>query len=189
MARVREVLCRPNARVLDLCCGTGDLTMALSRERGTPVMGSDFCHPMLTSAARKSNAPLFEADALQLPLADRSLDLVTCAFGFRNLASYEAGLRELARVLRPGGMVAILEFSQPPNPFFARLYGFYSRHILPRLGALISGATDAYTYLPESVQKFPNAEELARRMSAAGFHSVKFERLTLGIVALHIGRL
>lgn len=189
VARVREILCRPEARVLDLCCGTGDLTVALSRERGKSVFGSDFCRPMLTSAARKTQSPLFESDALQLPLADRSIDLITCAFGFRNLASYEAGLNELARVLRPGGMVAILEFSQPPNGLFAGLYGFYSRHILPRLGGWISGAPEAYTYLPESVQKFPGAEELASRMAAAGFRNVHFERLTLGIVALHIGRL
>ena len=189
VARVREWLCRPEARVLDLCCGTGDLTVALSRARNRPVMGSDFCHPMLTGAARKTDAPLFEADALQLPLPDRSLDLITCAFGFRNLSSYNAGLRELARVLRPGGMIAILEFSQPPNPLFARLYDFYSRHILPRLGGLISGSPDAYRYLPESVQKFPSAEELATRMTAAGFQNVSFERLTLGIVALHTGRL
>jgi demethylmenaquinone methyltransferase/2-methoxy-6-polyprenyl-1,4-benzoquinol methylase len=189
VVRVREVLCRPDARVLDLCCGTGDLTIALSRERGQPVMGSDFCHPMLTGAAHKTPSPLFEADALQLPLADRSIDLVTCAFGFRNLASYEAGLNELARVLRPGGMAAILEFSQPPNRLFASLYAFYSRHILPRLGGFISGAPDAYAYLPESVRKFPGAEELALRMTAAGFQQVDFERLTMGIAALHIGRL
>ncbi len=112
--RVRPVLHRPEARVLDLCCGTGDLTIALEAARGAPVIGSDFCHPMLTAAGRKSSSlRLVEADALRLPFADASLDLITIAFGFRNLANYDAGLVEFRRVLRSGGMLAILEFSQP----------------------------------------------------------------------------
>jgi demethylmenaquinone methyltransferase/2-methoxy-6-polyprenyl-1,4-benzoquinol methylase len=190
VARVREVLARPKARVLDICCGTGDLVRALQRGRpdGAPVLGSDFCHPMLVAARPKvGNGVLFEADALRLPLADASLDLITVAFGFRNLANYEAGLCEMRRVLRPGGMAAILEFSQPPNPLFAALYNLYSRRILPAIGGAISGSHDAYTYLPESVRKFPAPEELADMMRAAGFASVQFERLTLGIVALHTG--
>ncbi len=187
VARVRDILQRPGARVLDLCCGTGDLTAALARESAASVMGADFCHPMLTAAAFKSRAPLFEADALALPLARRSIDLLTCAFGFRNLANYDAGLTEFRRVLRPGGRLAILEFSQPPSRAFAALYDFYSRAILPRLGGLISGSPDAYQYLPSSVRKFPGAEELAARMRAAQFQNVRFERFTFGIVALHIG--
>ena len=130
---------------------------------------------------------LFEADALALPLADASLDLATAAFGFRNLANYKRGLDELVRVLRPGGVAAILEFSQPPNPVFSALYRFYSKRVLPLVGGLISGSRDAYTYLPESVRKFPDAEELAAQMRAAGFAKVEFERMTFGIVALHIG--
>ncbi|MGH9627648.1 MAG: bifunctional demethylmenaquinone methyltransferase/2-methoxy-6-polyprenyl-1,4-benzoquinol methylase UbiE, partial [Bryobacteraceae bacterium] len=187
--RVRAVLERPEVRVLDLCCGTGDLMLALQDQSRTDVMGTDFCHPMLVAARRKSAgaAPLFEADALQLPLPDSSLDLVTVAFGFRNLANYEKGLAELMRVLRPGGVAAILEFSQPPNRLFASLYNFYSRHILPRLGGAISGSKDAYSYLPESVRKFPGAEVLAQRMSELGFCDVGFERMTFGIVALHLG--
>ena len=187
--RVRHILERPGARVLDLCCGTGDLMIALQKQARSRVMGSDFCHPMLVAAAAKSEnvAPLFEADALQLPLPDASLDLVTVAFGFRNLANYETGLRELRRVLRPGGMAAILEFSQPPNAAFAALYGFYSRQVLPRIGAWLSGSSDAYTYLPESVRKFPGAEQLAVKMQAAGFENVQFKRLTFGIAALHLG--
>ena len=185
--RVRSVLQRPDSRVLDLCCGTGDLMLALQKHSDRRVFGSDFCHPMLVAAADKSQhrSPLFEADALQLPLADASLDLITVAFGFRNFANYETGLRELRRVLRPRGMAAILEFSQPPNRAFASLYGFYSREVLPRVGGWLSGSSDAYTYLPESVRKFPGAEELANKMKVAGFDDVSFSRMTMGIVALH----
>jgi demethylmenaquinone methyltransferase/2-methoxy-6-polyprenyl-1,4-benzoquinol methylase len=190
--RVRDVLQRPGAQALDLCCGTGDLLIALESDRGAPVWGSDFCHPMLAGArakitARGMRSRLFEADALQLPLADASLDLITMAFGFRNLANYERGLREIRRVLRPGGMAAILEFSQPPNALFRSLYNFYSRRILPVIGGAVSGSRDAYDYLPESVRKFPSAEELARQMGMAGFRSVTFDRMTGGIVALHVG--
>lgn len=134
--RVKRILERPEARVLDICCGTGDLLLALAKASppGRPTFGSDFCHPMLTAARAKTmrrsvEAPLFEADALRLPVRDASLDLITAAFGFRNLANYGAGLEELRRVLRPGGMAAILEFSQPSNAVFAKLYGFYSRRI------------------------------------------------------------
>ena len=190
--RVRDILERPGARVLDICCGTGDLVLALAKT-GRPVLGSDFCHPMLVAARQKiaqrsAPAVLFESDALRLPLRDASLDLLTVAFGFRNLANYDAGLREFRRVLRPGGMIAILEFSQPPNKAFAALYGFYSRRILPAIGGALSGARDAYTYLPESVRKFPVAPELSDRMSAAGFRDVRFIRMTFGIVALHLAR-
>jgi demethylmenaquinone methyltransferase/2-methoxy-6-polyprenyl-1,4-benzoquinol methylase len=190
VARVGHVLARPDARVLDICCGTGDLVRALQRARpaGAPGMGSDFCHPMLTAArAKLEGGELFEADALRLPLSDASLDLITVAFGFRNLANYEAGLREMRRVLRGGGVAAILEFSQPPNPLFGALYGFYSRRVLPLIGGALSGSRDAYTYLPESVRKFPAPQELAEMMRTAGFGPVEFERLTGGIVALHLG--
>jgi demethylmenaquinone methyltransferase/2-methoxy-6-polyprenyl-1,4-benzoquinol methylase len=187
--RVSPILCRPGARVLDLCCGTGDLLLALEARSGSPVWGADFCHPMLLIARHKSPVcVLFEADALRLPLPDSSLDLVTAAFGFRNLASYSEGLDELLRVLRPGGMVAILEFSQPPGRLFPVLYGFYSRRILPLLGGAVSGCGGAYTYLPESVRRFPSADDLARDMRAAGFSDVSYERMTGGIVALHTGR-
>ena len=191
--RTAEILDRPEARVLDICCGTGDLLLALAR-RGRPVLGSDFCHPMLVAAHRKvekqrAPAVLFESDALSLPLRNASLDLLTVAFGFRNLANYEEGLAEMRRVLRPGAMVAILEFTTPPNALFGAIYHVYCRRILPYLGGLISGSRDAYTYLPESVRKFPAAPELARMMRGAGFHEVTFEYLTGGIVALHIGRI
>jgi demethylmenaquinone methyltransferase/2-methoxy-6-polyprenyl-1,4-benzoquinol methylase len=191
--RVRQLLQRPSARALDVCCGTGDLLLALQRaSRNAAVFGSDFCHPMLLAAngklgRRRVPAPLFEADALQLPLRDASLDVITVAFGFRNLANYATGLAEMRRVLRPGGAAAILEFSQPPNPAFRTLYEFYSRRILPWIGGALSGSRDAYTYLPDSVRKFPSAEELAASMRAAGLVNVSFEYLTGGIVALHLG--
>lgn len=190
--RVRPILERPGARALDLCCGTGDLAMALQRACPRAVLGADFCHPMLVAArAKAARQPipclLFEADALRLPLRDHSLDLITVAFGFRNLANYEDGLREMRRVLRPGGMAAILEFSQPSNAAFGALYGFYSRRILPWIGGLLTGSRDAYTYLPESIRKFPTAPQLAEDMRHAGFRNVSFERFTGGIVALHVG--
>ena len=179
-------------KALDLCCGTGDLLLALEADRGAPVWGSDFCHPMLTSAASKVSrrgfrSHVFESDALQIPVRDESFDLVTVAFGFRNLANYRKGLEEMRRILRPGGVAAILEFSQPPNAAFASLYNFYSRNILPAIGGALSGSKDAYTYLPESVRKFPSADELAAQMREAGFQHVKFDRMTGGIVCLHLG--
>jgi demethylmenaquinone methyltransferase / 2-methoxy-6-polyprenyl-1,4-benzoquinol methylase len=191
--QVGPILQRPDAVVLDICCGTGDLVLSLERwSAGCRMLGSDFCHPMLVAARdkilrRRARAVLFESDALHLPLRDQSLDLITVAFGFRNLANYEAGLREMHRVLRPGGTAAILEFSQPPNRAFAALYNLYSRRILPLIGGAISGSRDAYTYLPESVRKFPSAPQLAASMRGAGFDSVRFEYLTGGIVALHLG--
>jgi len=190
--RVRPILDRPGSRVLDICCGTGDLLLALRSARGGAVLGSDFCHPMLLAARekiarRRAPAVLFEADALQLPLRDASLDLLTVAFGFRNLANYQAGLAEIGRVLKPGGTAAILEFSQPRNSLFAAVYGFYSRRILPLIGGALTGSGDAYRYLPESIRKFPSAGELAEEMRRSGFREVSYEFLTGGVVALHLG--
>jgi demethylmenaquinone methyltransferase/2-methoxy-6-polyprenyl-1,4-benzoquinol methylase len=188
VARVKDILKRPDAVVLDLCCGTCDLLRALESAGPARAFGTDFCHPMLRAAQRKNlRGPLFEADSLRLPLRDGSADLATVAFGFRNFANYRRGLDEMRRVLKPGGTAAILEFSTPPNRTFARLYGFYSTRILPRIGGLLSGSRAAYSYLPESVRKFPGAEELASDMRAAGFEGVRFERMTFGIVALHLG--
>ena len=190
--RVAPILTRPGARALDLCCGTGDVLLALEARRRAPVFGSDFCHPMLVEASHKIarrglSSPLFESDALALPLADASMDLVTAAFGFRNLANYEKGLEELLRVLKPGGVAAILEFSRPTNRIFGAFYGFFSTRVLPWVGGMVSGSRDAYTYLPESIQKFPGAEELASSMRTAGFSRVEFDRMTGGAVALHLG--
>lgn len=185
--RLAGILARKEARVLDLCCGTGDLAIALRENANAQVLASDFCHPMLTAAAKKTGVPLFEADALQLPVADASVDLLTVAFGFRNLANYEAGLVECKRLLRPGGTLAILEFSTPPNAIFAGFYGFYSDRVLPAIGGALSGAREAYSYLPESVRRFPDAPGLARLMESAGYRNVQFERMTFGVVALHTG--
>ena len=186
--RVRAILERSDALAMDICCGTGDLTIALRKRAACTVLGSDFCHPMLVAARAKHSSPVFESDALRLPVRDGSLDLITVAFGFRNLANYRRGMEEMRRALKPGGVAAILEFSQPPNRAFAALYNFYSKHVLAAIGGLLSGSREAYTYLPESVRKFPAAEELAEEMRAAGFSDVEFERMTGGIVALHIAR-
>ncbi|HWE48937.1 MAG TPA: bifunctional demethylmenaquinone methyltransferase/2-methoxy-6-polyprenyl-1,4-benzoquinol methylase UbiE [Bryobacteraceae bacterium] len=193
VAGIRDVLRRPHTRVLDLACGTGDLLIAMERDAGRALFGSDFCHPMLTGAREKLargrlRSCLLESDAMHLPFPDASLDLITIAFGYRNFANYRGGLVELRRVLRPGGALAILEFTQPPNKPFAAFYNWYSRKVLPVLGGAISGAPEAYAYLPESVRKFPDAPELACIMRECGFASVDWEYLTFGIAALHIGR-
>lgn len=186
------ILQRGDAKVLDLCCGTGDVLLDLQASAASPVMGADFCHPMLLAARHKAQrtgfqAPLFEADALTLPLPGESLDAISIAFGFRNLANYESGLRELHRVLKPGGTLAILEFSHPQGTAMKAAYGFYSRVMLPAIGALLSGSREAYAYLPESIRKFPGAPDLRERMIAAGFGETTFTLLTGGIAALHVG--
>ena len=193
--RFRSILQNPSSRVLDLCCGTGDLALALRREapEGAEITGSDFVPEMLDRArakaeASRTNVTFVEADALALPFADASFDLVTCSFGFRNLANYERGLLEVLRVLKPGGIAAILEFAEPRGKLFGGLYRFYFRQVLPRLGGLISGNGSAYTYLPRSVSKFPAPETLATQFSQVGYEDVRFERWTGGIVALHTAK-
>jgi demethylmenaquinone methyltransferase/2-methoxy-6-polyprenyl-1,4-benzoquinol methylase len=189
--RVEHILRRADSHVLDICCGTGDLLIELEKKAGRRLYGSDFCHPMLKAASgkierRAFGSVLFESDALCMPLADASLDLITVAFGVRNFANYRKGFEEMRRVLKPGGVAAILEFSQPPNPLFAAFYNFYSKRILPVVGGWISGSRSAYTYLPESVRKFPNADELAAVLRECGFREARYERMTFGIVALHL---
>ncbi len=192
MQRVQPVLNKPQAVVLDLCCGTGDVLLQLQKNAQTSVLGADFCHPMLVEADRKiarkqTRSRLFEGDALQLPLRAGSLDLITIAFGFRNLANYETGLQELRRVLKPDGMLAILEFSHPRGFLLRSSYGLYSKLLLPAVGSIVSGSREAYTYLPESIEKFPMAERLREMMSEAGFAECRYELLTGGIAALHVG--
>jgi demethylmenaquinone methyltransferase/2-methoxy-6-polyprenyl-1,4-benzoquinol methylase len=193
MNRLAPVLSQPGAKILDLCCGTGDVLLDLQSIAATRIIGADFCHEMLVSAHHKAHrrgfdSSLIEADALQLPLAEATLDAISISFGFRNLANYSAGLREFDRVLKPGGMLAILEFSHPPGPIMKTAYGFYSRVLLPALGSLVSGSREAYAYLPESIRKFPQPQELCAMMAAAGFTQTDFEFLTRGIAALHMGR-
>jgi len=191
--RFAPILARGDARVLDLCCGTGDLAFALARCGPAQITGADFSHQMLAiarqkAAAANSKVEFVEADALRLPFADATFDLVTTAFGFRNLANYDLGLKEILRVLRPGAAIGILEFSEPRGKLFGALYRFYFRRILPTLGGAISGNSAAYSYLPRSVGRFPSPEELAAQMERAGFGDVRFVRWTGGTVALHTAR-
>jgi demethylmenaquinone methyltransferase/2-methoxy-6-polyprenyl-1,4-benzoquinol methylase len=182
-------LLSPHAQVLDVACGTGDLSIALFENIGARVTGLDFCRPMLERAARKQpRIPFVEGDALQLPFDDAVFDAVTIAFGLRNLSSVEQGLSELRRVLKPNGWTAILEFSRPVVPGFRLLAAAYCTRLLPRIGGLISGSRSAYEYLPDSVSRFPDQETLSAMMTAAGFADVEFENLTGGVAALHTGR-
>jgi demethylmenaquinone methyltransferase/2-methoxy-6-polyprenyl-1,4-benzoquinol methylase len=198
--RLRPILQRRDALVLDLCCGTGDLSFALARSGPAQITGADFSHAMLLRANLKRETQsrevkaddatppaFFEADALKLPFADASFDLVTTAFGFRNLANYESGLREIQRVLKSGGTLAILEFSEPKPGLIGDLYRWYCRTLLPKIGGLLSGNTNAYKYLPASVARFLRPEELAALMSRVGYESLSYEIWTLGSVALHTG--
>ena len=186
------ILARPGARILDLCCGTGDMAFALRRQSpATVIVGTDFAHAMLKLARGKSRASdaisWVEGDALQLPFPDQSFDLVTSAFGFRNLADYDAGLREICRVLRPGGEFGILEFGDPPG-LRGKIYHLYFKHVLPRIGKLISGNQGAYSYLPASVVRFPDPREMMARMQAAGFQGTSWIPYTFGIAGLYRGR-
>ena len=188
--RVREKVSSSSSRILDVACGTGDLSLTLFETTGAGVVGTDFCRPMLAIAAGKTSGRvrLIEGDALDLPFRDGTFDVVTIAFGLRNLANVEGGLAELARVLKPGGWVAVLEFSKPANAILRPVFSLYFRKLLPWMGGLISGSRSAYTYLPASVQKFPDQSQLSLLMEQAGLDQVRYENLTGGIAALHMGR-
>ncbi|MBZ5512442.1 MAG: bifunctional demethylmenaquinone methyltransferase/2-methoxy-6-polyprenyl-1,4-benzoquinol methylase UbiE [Acidobacteriia bacterium] len=188
----RHILQRPGARALDLCCGTGDMAFALHRASGkqTEILGADFSHAMLVRAVQKSSGTSLrwlEADALRLPLSDASFDLVTSAFGFRNLADYDAGLREIFRVLRPGGEIGILDFGEPTG-LIGRFYRLYFKRVLPAVGTVISGVKGPYAYLPASVERFPLPAEMLDRMRLAGFADVSWTPYTFGIAGLYRGK-
>ncbi|MGA2351523.1 MAG: ubiquinone/menaquinone biosynthesis methyltransferase [Terracidiphilus sp.] len=196
--RFRDVLAKPDAAVLDICCGTGDMTMALLKRRpqgARPILAADFSRAMLSRGARKFAArgagqpyavPL-EADALHLPLPSESLDLIVSAFGFRNLANYEAGLREFHRVLKPGGQLGILEFSEPGG-LVGKAYAVYFRRVLPAIGRAICGQNGAYSYLPTSVGNFPPPAEMLELMRAAGYEQCAWQPYTFGIAGLYTAR-
>jgi demethylmenaquinone methyltransferase/2-methoxy-6-polyprenyl-1,4-benzoquinol methylase len=195
--RFRVVLARPDAAVLDICCGTGDLTLALLKYRpqgALPILAADFSRAMLSRgakkfAARKPGAPYavpLEADALHLPLRDRSMDLIVTAFGFRNLANYEAGLREFHRVLKPGGQLGILDFSEPGG-LVGKAYAVYFRRVLPAIGQLVCGKAGAYNYLPVSVGNFPPPGEMQELMRKAGYAECAWQPYTFGIAGLYTG--
>jgi len=201
--RFQAVLTRPESAILDICCGTGDLTMALLRLRppaAHPILAADFAPAMLRRGAakfgplgiRKSRdlkpgAPYaipLQADALHLPLRDASIDLIVTSFGFRNLANYDAGLREFHRALKPGGQLGILEFSEPGG-LLGKAYAVYFRRILPAIARLVWGAKSPYSYLPASVGSFPPPEEMLAMMRAAGFIDCSWQPYTFGIAGLY----
>jgi demethylmenaquinone methyltransferase/2-methoxy-6-polyprenyl-1,4-benzoquinol methylase len=188
----RPILQRSETVTLDLCCGTGDMTLALLKHRPTtpeaaPILAVDFSHQMLTRGAEKfapHNIIPIEADALHLPLASASVDLVTSAFGFRNLANYEEGLAELHRILRPGGQLGILDANQPEG-LVGTLYNLYFKTILPKLGGLISGTPSAYRYLPASVERFPRPPRMLQLIRNAGFTDATWTSYTFGTAGLY----
>lgn len=197
----RHILQRGDARVLDLCCGTGDMALALRRvssqsakdqtaDGKPPLFAADFSHQMLRLGREKFQGKrivAIEADALQLPFAGASFDLVVSAFGFRNLANYDAGLREIYRVLKPGGEFGILDFSEPGG-ILGRVYGFYFKRVLPAIGTMISGVKGPYSYLPASVEKFPPPERMLARMRETGFVSASWTPYSFGIAGLYRGK-
>ena len=202
--RFREVLARSEAEILDICCGTGDLTMALLKLRpagARPVLAADFSRGMLQRGAQKFGAIAridgggaakpyaiaLEADALHLPLRAESLDLIVTSFGFRNLANYEAGLREFFRVLKPGGQLGILEFAEPGG-ILGRAYAVYFRRVLPMIGRLICGKDGPYNYLTKSVGEFPTPSELKNMMEATGYVETTWQPYTFGIAGLYTAR-
>ncbi|MEX0690860.1 MAG: ubiquinone/menaquinone biosynthesis methyltransferase [Gemmatimonadales bacterium] len=181
----------PAGRYLDACAGTLDLAAVLAKRPGFTgtVIGADFVVPMLRLGTQKAQAVrAVGADTLGLPFGDRQFDGAMVGFGVRNLADLDQGVRELRRVLKPGARLVILEFATPRVWPVRPLYLLYFRHVLPRVGRLVSKHTDAYTYLPASVLQFPEPDALAERMRQAGFVDVGYERLTMGVVAVHWGR-
>lgn len=190
-----DILSRPDARVLDLCCGTGDMTLALRRQAqakksSARIVGADFSHAMLQLASHKAaSTPLrwVEADALRLPFPDAHFNLITSAFGFRNLADYDAGLLEIMRVLRPGGEFGVLDFGEPQG-LVGSCYRMYFKRVLPAIGTVISGVKGPYAYLPASVARFPAPAQMLQRIRQIGFRESSWTPYTLGIAGLYRGK-
>ena len=196
--RFRPVLADTNAAILDICCGTGDMTMALLKRRpmnARPILAADFSRGMLMRGRQKFSmrrplepiAVALEADALHLPLRSASLDLIVTAFGFRNLANYDAGLREFHRVLKPGGQLGILEFSEPGG-LIGKAYSIYFRHILPAIARLLGGKNAPYQYLPASVGSFPAPHVMLDMLTAAHFTECAWRSYTFGIAGLYTAK-
>lgn len=190
--KLKSVLENPDALVLDVACGTGDLSLELQRNARAKVIGTDFCRPMLDIAFDKNKQveteiPYLEADGMNLSFADETFEAVTIAFGLRNFSNWQNGLIELRRVLKTGGKLAVLEFSTPLIPGFRQAFQFYFSNILPRIGGVVSGSRGAYEYLPDSVARFPDQKSLAKMLEETGFAEVEYKNLTGGIAALHIG--
>ena len=189
-AVVRALALKDGDWCLDACCGTGDLSRAVASS-GARVIGADFCRPMLAEGAARSRAAgvagWLEADARRLPIRTGAMDAACVAFGIRNVVPPAAGLAELARVVRPGGRVAVLEFSEPRNRVIRALHRFYSRRVLPAACDLLSGSRGTYKYLPQTIGEWMSPEELARAMETAGMRDVRFTPLTFGTVMVHVG--
>ncbi len=192
---VRELAPPPGGRVLDLCCGTGDLTFALARRDPTLRLdGVDFCRPMLDGAekraaqsARGAQIAFTLGDVMALPFDDASFDAAIMGFSLRNVVDIGATLKEIRRVLKPGARFANLDVSKAPNAVFRRAFDLYFYRVVPLVGGLVGGSRAAYRYLPQSLTNYPNAVELAERLSNAGFREVRFVRLGGGAIALHLG--
>ena len=190
--KLEDVLSDENATVLDVACGTGDLSVELQTNAKAKVIGTDFCRPMLAVAKNKNpknklSIPYLEADGMNLSFADNSFDAVTIAFGLRNFSNWRDGLIELHRILKTGGKLAILEFSTPIVPGFKQIFNLYFTQVLPRIGGAVSGSRGAYEYLPDSVSRFPDQKNLAKMMREVGFETVEYKNLTGGIAAIHTG--
>jgi demethylmenaquinone methyltransferase/2-methoxy-6-polyprenyl-1,4-benzoquinol methylase len=190
--KLQEILDNPEANVLDVACGTGDLSLELKKSAKAQIIGTDFCRPMLEIAFDKTvketvSIPFVEADGMNLSFADETFDAVTIAWGLRNFSNWKDGLVELRRVLKTGGRLVILEFSTPIIPGFKQAFQFYFSHILPRIGGAVSGSRSSYEYLPDSVSRFPDQKNLAAMMSEIGFDGVEYKNLTGGVVAIHTG--
>jgi demethylmenaquinone methyltransferase / 2-methoxy-6-polyprenyl-1,4-benzoquinol methylase len=190
-AKLADVLSNENALVLDVACGTGDLAIELQQKGKAKIMGTDFCRPMLDIAAEKNpknnlQIPYLEGDGMNLSFADNTFDAVTIAFGLRNFSNWQAGLVELHRITKKGGKLAVLEFSTPIIPGFKQIFNFYFSNVLPRIGGTVSDRS-AYEYLPNSVKRFPDQNQLVEMFNEVGFEKVEYKNLTGGIAALHIG--